>query len=95
MNTARFGFGEAGASPNTSYLVFGGNPPTSGTAVTEKWDGTSWTEVADLATGRQMIAQGTCGTSVLALAIGGGTPSAVTTVEEFTVPDAIKTFTAS
>ena len=95
LNTARFGFGEAGASPNTAYMVFGGNPPTSGTDITEAWNGSTWTEIADLATGRQMIAQGTCGTSLLGLAVGGGTPGAVTTVEEFTVPDATKTFTSS
>ena len=95
FNTARYGFGETGGSPNTAYMIFGGNPPTSGTDITETWDGSTWTEVADLATGRQMLAQGTCGTAILGLAVGGGTPTAVTTVEEFTVPNATKTFTSS
>ena len=95
LNTARYGFGETGAGPNTSYIIMGGNPPTSGTAITEEWNGTSWTEVADLATGRQMLAQGTCGTALLGLAIAGGTPGSVANVEEWTIPDATKTFTSS
>ena len=35
----------------TAALVFGGGPPADGTAITESWDGTSWTEVGDLGTG--------------------------------------------
>ena len=37
---------------STSALIFGGNTPSALTGVTESWDGTSWTEVADLAVAR-------------------------------------------
>jgi hypothetical protein len=43
------------------------------TAATEAWDGTSWTEVADLATARQAIACAGGPNSSDALAAGGGT----------------------
>jgi hypothetical protein len=51
---------------NTAALVFGGGPPAPG--ATESWDGTSWTEVADLATARSSAFS--AGTSTTALAAG-------------------------
>ena len=50
LNTAREYIAGAGVS-NSASLGFGGNePPTS--AKTESYNGTSWTEVNDLSTGR-------------------------------------------
>ena len=52
MNTARNNMGSAGAD-NTSALVFGGAPPGNpAPALTEFYNGSSWTEVNDLNTGR-------------------------------------------
>ncbi len=54
LNTARRNGGGAGSS-NSNGLVFGGTifPPSGLTARTEFWDGSSWTEVNDLAAGRR------------------------------------------
>jgi hypothetical protein len=85
LNTARVGAGGAGAD-NTSAVVFGGGvvnpgapPPTVSSGVTELWNGSSWTEVADLSTSRAYIAGS--GTKSLALASGG---SDTTNTEEWT-----------
>ena len=53
MNTGRYGMGSAGTQ--TSALGFGGNGPSTQTAVTESWNGTNWTEVNDLNEGRYML----------------------------------------
>ena len=66
LNTARQRL--AGVGTNTASLVFGGLTP-SVTAITESYNGTSWTEVADLNTARASLA-GT-GTQTAALAFGG------------------------
>src|SRR5210317_40147 len=65
MNTGRNAI--AGAGNQTSALAFGGDGPT---AITESWNGTSWTEVNDLNTGRQYFA-GTGADNTSVLAIGG------------------------
>ena len=60
---------------NTDSLVFGGDVnPTSPrfAAQTEKWDGSSWTEVNDLNTGRLNIG-GAGVSSSQAIAFGGAT----------------------
>jgi hypothetical protein len=94
MNTARVGAGGAGAS-NTSAIAFGGGvpypsapPPTVPTAKTEEWNGTNWTEVADMATARAYIAGS--GTKTAALASGG---SDKTNTEEWTGAGAAQTRT--
>ena len=64
-------------------MFIAGGPPKR--AVTELWNNSSWTEVADLATGRS--APGGAGTTTAGIAIGGETdPGRVTTTEEFTSP---------
>ena len=71
MNTARKNLSGAGAN-NTAAIVFGGdNAPSSPRpqAQTESWNGSNWTEVNDLNTGR--FGLGSAGTSTNALAIGG------------------------
>ena len=66
----------AGSGSSTSTLAFGGSPSS---ALTESWNGTSWTEVADLATGRENL--GGAGTSTLGLAYGGS--ATLTATEEW------------
>ena len=72
----------AGAGIQTSAIAFGGSPPRTG--ATEFWNGSSWTEISDMAVARQ---NGTGnGSSASALSVGGESPlsPAVTaTVEEW------------
>ena len=58
--------------------MFGGGPPSFGAAheATEQWNGTSWTNVADLNTAMR-IGSG-CGISTQALCMGRFTPSSPT-----------------
>ena len=70
----------------------GGYAAPGPSALTEEWNGTSWTEVADLATARYGV--GTFNSSRATL-YAGGYPAGTNSTEEWTVPDAIKTFTAS
>ena len=64
--------------------IFGGSPFV---AVTQQWNGTSWTEVADLSTARDQLG-GTGNSTITALAFGGRTPGgAVANTEEWTVPE--------
>jgi len=69
LNTARFQMSGAGVSV-TSGLAFGGfeSPGTPYSTKNESYDGTSFTEVADLNTGRRYV--GGCGTQTAALASG-------------------------
>ena len=67
INTAR-AFG-GGAGSQTANLVFGGKYDPSSRAITEQWDGSSWTEVGDLNTARQSMAA--MGTSTAAVSAGG------------------------
>jgi hypothetical protein len=56
LNTARTYSGASGLGTQTDSLLFGGrknSAPASNKAETEKYDGTSWTEVNDLNTGRE------------------------------------------
>ena len=67
MNTARHALMGAGVN-NTSALAFGGRPSP---ANTEFYNGTNWTTVNPLGTGRYDM--GGAGTATLALAYGGKT----------------------
>ena len=72
----------ASGASGTSGLIFGG---TGFIAVTQEWNGTSWTEVADLATGRDQLG-GTGQSALTALAFGGrNNGGALVNVEEWTV----------
>ena len=72
----------------TAALGFGGKGPPSNTrvAVTEAYDGSTWTEVADLATARDSGTSAKAGSQTSTFYAGGTTGSAVTTTEEFTAP---------
>ena len=67
LNTARKELGGSGTS--TAALAIGGLDPSDSTAVVEKWDGTSWTEVGDLNTAS--FGAGSTGTQTSAIKFGG------------------------
>jgi hypothetical protein len=67
LNTGRNGGGSAGTTQNTG-LAFGGSGPS---ALTESYNGTSWTEVNDLNTARNEGSRGMGGTQTSALMVGG------------------------
>ena len=54
-------------------------------AITESWDGTSWTEVADLSTGRRELA-GFGVSNLSGLAAGGNAPPVSAATEEWSFP---------
>jgi hypothetical protein len=58
---------------NTSALAFGGLLQVLVTAVTESWNGTSWTELNDLNTARDLLG-GAGNDNTSALAFGGDDP---------------------
>ena len=84
LNLARSHLMGAGAS-NTSALAYGGTDgstypaPDYHTGKTESWNGTAWTEVADLGTGR--YGAGADGTATAAIAVGGTAAGAKTETE--------------
>ena len=73
LNVGRSDTSGAGAS-NTAVICVGGknpasNPPSGILDLNESWNGSSWTEIADLNTGRESIM--VVGTSTAALGSGG------------------------
>ena len=76
LNTARWGLG--GAGTKSAAIVFGGrNPPVAqDLALSEEYDGSSWSEGPDLNTATRVCGRGT-GTQTAALKHGGhsGSPS--------------------
>ncbi len=70
INTARYYGAGAGASRDAS-LIFGGEDGSSNVAITESFDGSSWTEVNDL--NQHKYTSGGAGTSTAGLIFGGGT----------------------
>ena len=77
LNTARQKMGNSTTGTTTASIAFGGSPadPAGGGAlsINESWNGSAWTEVADLNTARKGL--GGSGTSTAALAIAGNTGS--------------------
>ena len=67
-------------SPGYSVLGYGGGPGNS--AVTEGYDGTSWSTRPSMGTARHALAG--AGIQTAALAAGGRTPSYTGATEEFT-----------
>jgi len=83
----------AGGADNTSAIVFGGAINTSGgdTVNAEQWNGTSWTEVANLSTERFGLGGSSAG---VAASIGfGGTDNddQLANTEEWVIPFVTKT----
>ena len=68
----------------TSTLIFGGgtSPSTTVTALSESYDGSSWSTRPSLGTARRAL--GSAGQTPTALAFGGTTGSDTTATEEFT-----------
>ena len=97
LNTGSFANGIAGITQTTG-LIFArktvGPPGIVISPKTEEYDGTTWTEVADMATTRSG-ASTQAGTGPAAIAAGGGPPT-VNTVEEWSgAPLTVKTVTVS
>jgi len=99
VNSARWG-GAAGGTDNTNSLFFGGATPApqpagqAASTLTEEWNGASWSEVADLNTGRWALGgAGASNTNCIAFSgYDGTTPTSAT--EEWNVPsNVIKTLT--
>ena len=90
MNTGRSNLEGAGTQTNT--LIFGGQTaPVTGKS--EAYDGTSFTEVADLSTViHSSMPAGTSGSAILS---AGGAPGDPTASEEFTASAAVVTVTTS
>ena len=87
------GSGRAGAGVQTAGIIMGASTPSIN-GRTETWDGTSWTEVADLGTSRYNGMGANTGTSSTSL-LGGGATSSETggaQTEEFNT--SISTITA-
>jgi hypothetical protein len=77
LNTARNA--SAASGTYTAALVFGGQPAPK--AITEDWNGASWTEVADLSTAR--YSHGGGGSITSSIAFGGYTTTAIASTEEW------------
>ena len=99
INTARAAASSSGTS--TACLLYGGAVyPPGNMAITESFNGTTWTEIGDMAQARANAAeaQSPAGLNTSALAIGGVTHDHLMTdaVEEFDgAPVTVKTVTTS
>ena len=79
MNTAREDLA-ASKQDSVSTLAFGGASPAR--ALTEDWNGASWSEVADLNTARDLLAGAGATGNTAALAFGGETSPGVVGLTE-------------
>jgi hypothetical protein len=77
MNSAGDLYGQGGGTVATAAIAAGGQRPGT-VALTESWDGTSWTEVGDLNTARYQAAASTYGSPTSFLLFGGQPNRAVT-----------------
>jgi len=78
-----------GGAVYTAAIVFGGTTPPGQTKTgkTEKWNGSAWTEVADLATPRELLGAAQTGPSSVSLAFTGRDSGGnVTACEEWNDP---------
>jgi len=76
LNTGRDSLGGAGATRDAALAFGGGPPPAPGAkAITESYNGTAWTEVADLNSQRALVTG--AGTYTSAIAAGGDQYSGV------------------
>jgi len=81
MNTSRSATGSSTLGTQTSSLVFGGESSGGNRNLTEAYNGTTWSEVADLNTTRKNLMG--AGTQTAALGFGGYTnPGGFTNVTE-------------
>ena len=81
INTARASQGQSSSQSATSALVFGGDDPSGKVALSESWNGSTWSETNDLTTARAGGAgSGESSTSAL-LATGETSTANVANVE--------------
>ena len=94
INTGRSGIAFS-ATSQSSALAHGGGvgTPQAASKLTEFFDGTSWTELNDMAQVSQ--SGGGAGSSILGIHYGGYGPGALTTTEEWTAGLGNKTITSS
>ena len=94
INTGRSGIAFS-ATSQSSALAHGGGvgTPQAASKLTEFFDGTSWTELNDMAQVSQ--SGGGAGSSILGIHYGGYAPGALTTTEEWTADAALSTATVS
>ena len=73
VNTARTSVMSTKSGTQSAYVIMGGTPPSGPpqrSILTESWNGSAWTEVNELNTGRS---DGSCvGTQTAGLTAGGG-----------------------
>ena len=81
--------GSAGVT--TSALCIGGDDPSADTAKNEFWNGTSWTELADLSAAKSNNSGS--GSAAGGLSIGGAPALSIT--EEWTPSSVVSTITTS
>jgi hypothetical protein len=81
----------AGFGTQTAAIVAGGPGSTFG-AKTESWNGTNWTEIADIGTSRSYVSG--CGTNTSGVIFGSASPP-LTATEEFNAGPATVTFDVS
>ena len=77
-----------GTGTQTAGMIFGGFDAATALGKTEQYNGSSWTEVADLNTARGKLGSATAGSQTAALGFGGSTaepsnPAIVNNSEEF------------
>jgi hypothetical protein len=91
LNLGRDEMGASGVS--TAAIVFAGNSSPGLTTQTEQYDGTSWSETADMATARRYLGSAMAAPNTTSLGFGGGTPTTTGVTEEFNT--SINTVTAA
>ena len=78
----------------SDLLVFGGTEPGGEKDETESWNGTAWTEVADLAAPSEDFCSSAVGGGTSALRAAGNVSGSRTGAsEEWTVPESITNLT--
>lgn len=94
INTGRSGIAFS-ATSQSSALAHGGGvgAPQAASALCEFYNGTSWSELNDMAQGSQ--SGGGAGSSVAGIHMGGYGPGALTTTEEWTASAVVSTVTTS
>ena len=83
--------GGASCGIQTAALCMGGEQDPGAVANTEQWDGSAWTEVADISVLRSQTAGG--GTTAAAFITAGSGPGSVTATEEWATPQTVKIIT--
>ena len=82
VNTGRAAGGAAGDS--SAGLIFGGDVGGTSQTKTETYDGTSFSEIADMSTAMRGVGNGSGATNAAAVVSGSYGPPALGTTEEFT-----------